>query len=220
MAMRIHATTFLTVLLVLCLSCAGCAQTEKPSKTADVPDPEYGEALNGFAFDLFRALKNEETANSVLVSPFSVSMALSMLHNGANGRTAEEIAAVLGYGDRSEDEINRDHRIMLHSMNESDESYSMNLANAMWMRPAEPIQAAFIETMQENYDALVDELDFSRPDAADVMNRWIASQTGGLIQDMLSPPLSPEAVLYLVNAIHFRADWAVQFEAKDTFDAQ
>ena len=50
--------------------------------------------MNVFAIDLFRTVAAQDAGN-VVVSPYSVSSALSMLYAGASGQTAAEMAAVL-----------------------------------------------------------------------------------------------------------------------------
>ena len=60
-------------------------------------------ACNDFTFRLFRASKEEE---NIVLSPLSVTYALSMLNNGASGETREEIKRALGFGDKEVADIN------------------------------------------------------------------------------------------------------------------
>ena len=52
---------------------------------------------NDFAFDVLKAVNNENT--NAFISPYSLGQALAMIANGAEGETLEEIAAVLKIGD-------------------------------------------------------------------------------------------------------------------------
>lgn len=53
--------------------------------------------LNEFAIDLYRRTLAEKGGN-VVVGPYSVVTALGMIYGGANGTTADEMAAVLHTG--------------------------------------------------------------------------------------------------------------------------
>ena len=85
----------LTVLSVL-IACTALAQTDAPKAIA-LTDAERQlvEQNSDFAFNLFRQTRNTE--NHVL-SPLSITYALGMLNNGADGITREEICQVLSGG--------------------------------------------------------------------------------------------------------------------------
>ena len=51
---------------------------------------------NRFAFDLFSKVREAPSVSSFVLSPLSVTIDLSMLNNGADGVTRQEIDAVLG----------------------------------------------------------------------------------------------------------------------------
>lgn len=55
---------------------------------------------NKLAFNLLKQL-SQENAGSFLCSPLSLQLALAMTVNGAEGKTAEEMLGVLGYGSSS-----------------------------------------------------------------------------------------------------------------------
>jgi serpin B len=62
-------------------------------------------------------------------------------------------------------------------------------------------------------------LDFLKSDAASTINKWISDATKKKIDKMVDSPISPDVVMYLINAIYFKGDWAVKFDAKDTVSA-
>ncbi|MCU0825597.1 MAG: hypothetical protein MUF77_13255, partial [Leptospira sp.] len=91
----------------------------------------------------------------------------------------------------------------------------MAIANAIWYKKEYQVQVPFKQTAQEYYDAEIAGLDMLDPQSVNIINDWIEKQTNNLIQDMLD--IIPEnAVMYLVNAIYFKADWKYQFEVKNT----
>ena len=53
------------------------------------------DANSAFAFDLYRQLIKENSDENIFISPFSIAICLSMALEGARGKTADEMAAVL-----------------------------------------------------------------------------------------------------------------------------
>jgi serpin B len=68
------------------------------------------------------------------------------------------------------------------------------------------------------YNTEVTTLDFSKDSAADTINGWIEDATKGKIERMLEPPIQPDVVLYLINAIYFKGKWTTPFDKDDTRD--
>ncbi len=61
-------------------------------------DLSFDQGVNAFAFDLARQLVERSPDENVAFSPLSVSMALGLLLNGAEGATFEAISRTLRFG--------------------------------------------------------------------------------------------------------------------------
>ena len=75
-------------------------QKEMTDNTPDVRPVTAQEATaikssNNFAFRAFGSISEDEGAKNIFISPLSISMALGMAYNGADGATKE--AAISGY---------------------------------------------------------------------------------------------------------------------------
>jgi len=174
-------------------------------------------AYTGFGFDLFRELRSEGPDGNVFVSPTSAAVALALAYNGAVGRTAEEMATVLGIEEMTRDEVNAANRAWIDALaNTQDRRAELAIANSIWHRPEVTVLEAFTERTERYYDADVWALDFSLPDAADVINAWVEEQTRGRIDEIVEPPIDPRVVAYIINALYFKADWTYQFDPADT----
>ena len=84
------------IVISILMVTAGFAQSDG-TKTISLTDAERTlvQQNSDFAFDLFR--KTRDTENHV-ISPLSITYALGMLNNGAEGVTREEISQVLSGG--------------------------------------------------------------------------------------------------------------------------
>src|SRR5687767_14654534 len=61
---------------------------------------------NNFAFQVFSALRTREAGQNIFISPLSISSALTMTFNDANGSTKEAMRQTLGFGLQTNEEIN------------------------------------------------------------------------------------------------------------------
>lgn len=173
---------------------------------------------NAFAFDLFRqVLINNADEKNIFISPLSVSIALGMAWNGANGETKTEMATALKMSGMTEDEINEYYQIMLSALPEVDPSTKLNIANSIWYRESFPVKDEYLKVNSDYFNAEVRELDFAKSDALNIINGWCAEKTNNLIKNPLDK-ISADAMMYLINAIYFKGIWVKKFE-KDTYKA-
>lgn len=173
------------------------------------------EASNDFTFRLFGRIAADEPDENVFVSPLSVSMAVGMTMNGADGETLEAMRRTLGLGDLTLDEIGRSYRDLIELILGLDPTVTTTIANAIWYRQGFAIEQEFVETNREYFDAEVEALDFSSPGALSTINGWASEQTRGRIPEMLDR-IDPAWVLILMNALYFKGDWTEAFDPDRT----
>jgi serine protease inhibitor len=89
------------------------------------------------------------------------------------------------------------------------------IANAIWYKQEYQVKVPFKDTAREYYNAEIAGLDIHNPNSVNIINNWIAQKTNNLIKDMLDG-IPSNAVMYLVNAIYYKADWKYQFDASKT----
>lgn len=169
---------------------------------------------NVFAFNLFANVKEKlSEGKSFMVSPLSVTYALGMLNNGADGGTKEEICNVLGVNDAAT--MNAFCRKMIDESGKLDPSTKLSIANAVEVNKDYELYDDFIKVVKSNYDAEVENLDFSSPSALKHINDWCSKHTNGLIPEILTE-LDPNAISVLLNAIYFKGIWTNKFDKKET----
>jgi serine protease inhibitor len=175
---------------------------------------ELVEAGNDFALKITRLINDDEPGN-FFISPLSVGYALGMTFNGAAGETKAGMKQTLDFGNLSDDEINKSYYNLTKQLKGMDKKAVMEIANSVWYRQELRVKAQFKEILAEYYDAVAKGLDFANPVSKDVINKWIEDKTHGKIKDMLDQ-IPANAVMYLVNAIYFKADWTHQFDKSAT----
>jgi len=171
-----------------------------------------------FAANIFQKFSDKDSDKNVFFSPFSLSMALSMVYQGADTTTKEEMTETLNYSGMSIEEINQSYIDYMNYFKNLYPQVELNVANSIWAREGFIAKESFIEKNKEVFDAPYSNLDFSKDESCDIMNKWISDSTKGKISKMLNPPISDNIVMYLMNAIYFNGNWAEKFDVSRTKD--
>jgi serine protease inhibitor len=190
-------------------------QKETPKITLHKKSAEIIEADNAFGIELFKEVSHLAGSKNLMISPLSVSYALGMTYNGANGSTLQAFNDVLHFGDLSSEEVNESYKDLMDQLLNLDDQVEFALANSIWYREGFQVLADFIQINQDYFDAAVEEIDFTDPGTVEVINQWIEDKTNNKIQDMLDQ-IPEDAVMYLINAIYFNATWKYEFEKSET----
>jgi serpin B len=150
-----------------------------------------------------------------MISPFSISSALSMVLNGASGETFDAVRHTLRYDDKTIEEINETYLKLMTEMIPVDPRVTMEVANSVWVEKRLTVKQPYIDALKKWYLAEARSIDVNDPGAVDMVNNWIEEKTHDKIQEMLDD-LSPDLAMLLINAVYFNGKWRNQFDAKDT----
>ena len=180
-------------------------------------------AMNGFAVDLYRSVLAAEDGN-VVVGPYSVAFALSMLYAGARGDTADEIADVLhapGIEPAAWHEGINAYDLTLDART-AGSSTEWSSANKVWTAPDLPLRDAYLDVLTGAYGSPLAEIDFGDdPEAARALiNDWVEEATLELIPELWPPnSFSGQTRMVLVNAVAMDAPWEFPFDPAMTVEA-
>ena len=175
-------------------------------------------SANRFAFDLFKpVIAGETEGTNVMISPFSITSALSMTLNGAAGGTFDAVRSALRYDGMSLEEINDTYRRLVTEMIPVDERVVMEIANSVWAENKFPVKKEFITALKDWYMAEARNFDVTDPRSVDMINGWIEEKTHDRIQKMISQ-LDRDLAMLLINAVYFNGKWKHQFDSRLTAD--
>ena len=175
------------------------------SQNADVTD---------FAIRLFKA--SNESGENTLISPLSVLCALAMTANGAEEETLAQMEEVLGM---TTDELNLYLYSYMKNLPQGDK-YKLSLANSIWFTDDErfTVNHDFLQTNADYYGADIYKAPFDKQTLKDI-NNWVKQNTDGMIPEILDQ-IPPEAIMYLVNALAFEAEWSEIYEKNQVRDGE
>ena len=188
-----------------------------------------------FSFTLFDKVVEKED-ESVILSPLSAQIALSMVQNGAAGNTLSEIQQAMGTYAYTNEQVNDYNRLLTErltyrppfcytpspdqSEEKAREEYEATypiceMANGIWTAPRFHILESYKEQMRTCYDAEVGEVDFATQEGIDSINSWVKKKTHQLIPSILNNPDS-DLLTLLANALYFKGSWTSPFDTSLT----
>lgn len=189
-----------------------------PIENDVLPSDDFVRQSGAFSLEFFKhsfaaqQAKNGSGDKSVMVSPLSVMLVLSMTANGADGETLAQMEKALGGldadssgADLNPDELNRYMSAYTANL-PSDKKVKLSIANSIWLHNenAKPNED-FLRTNAAYYNAGIYSSAFDQDTVRDI-NNWVSRNTDGTIENIIDR-ISEDAVMYLINAITFEAEW-------------
>lgn len=177
------------------------------------------EANNRFGLRLLTHLATTTEQKNIFCSPFSIASALAMTYNGAKAATQDAMATALGFSRLNLATLNAVYAHLLARQTSNDPLVHFVTANALWVQAGLELLADFVQRCQTAYGAKIDSLDFAANDgqsAAETINRWVKTQTQGMLEQLVTPGDVASAVLALINAIYFKGSWQAKFDPPQT----
>ena len=214
----------LVLVCAMMLNLTGCATPVQadnlmegviPNKVSALEDTSANHsAVTDFAVRLFKA--SEENGENTLISPLSVLCALAMTANGAEDETLQQMEDVLGM---TTEEMN----LYIYSYMQNlpqDEKYKLSLANSIWITDHErfTVNQDFLQTTADYCGADIYKVPFDQQTCKDI-NNWIKEKTDGMIPSALDK-IPADALMYLINALAFNAEWADIYEKHQVEDGE
>lgn len=189
------------VLLALC-SVSGSINTGAAARIEPVINKEENLIQSVRLTDKIAA---DQKKNNIMLSPTSLNFALGILAEGAAGDTKEKLNEYLGT-----DKYTEYAMVYLEKLNAYNKNGSkLKIADAVWGDDNIALEQKFKESVSENFDSEVKNLDFSDGEAASrSINEWCNKNTEGLIPEIVtSEAISGSTGLCVTNSLYFEAGW-------------
>lgn len=228
MVLKSNILYFTIIISTLVMMSASCEGKHNEIDLNNLPEPinidlrssetEMVSSDQSFAFKFFANVYSEESAdedNSFMVSPLSLSMALAMTMNGAEGETKSAMQETLNLKGFSSDEINSYYKKLREALLSTDPSTQLSIANSIWTNQNVVIKDEFVRKNREFFNSTTQSVNFSDSNTAELINGWASNNTNGLIKKVIEST-KPEDFMYLLNAIYFKGIWTSEFKKNNT----
>ncbi|MCI9074057.1 MAG: serpin family protein [Lachnospiraceae bacterium] len=183
------------------------ANGEAYSPAWNYEDDGSYEALRRFSHGLM--LENMEEENPLL-SPVSAYFALGMAAMGARGETLQEFQEIMG------DNMPAVSRKLMEFYPREQEGMVLNIANSAWVDQELTPNGQWVQEIEEIFRGEGYQGILSSQATMEQINAWCSENTRELVPKMLEDPLDETARLALLDAIYFKGDWEIPFDALNT----
>ena len=153
---------------------------------------------------------------NIVLSPASISDALTMTLNGARGNTASEMQHALSLDGIDLHRADQAWADLITYLDQKKDA-QIRVANSLWLKQGYPFLPAFLQTDHDCFAADAKPLPADLEQAVKTINTWVDERTGGRIPALLDQ-LDPSTAAVLVNTIYVKAGWVSphQFDKADT----
>ena len=190
---------------------------KKADESAEKVSKDIVKANNKLGLEIFSRLAKEEGAKNVMISPLSIAISMAMTANGAVDGALSEMKEVLGFAEMDLPDVNEQFAQLIASLVEADKDMVFEIADSVWMDDAfaPGVKEDFISVLEDFYSAALFTEDFEDAETVGKINSWVSEKTHKKIDKMLKE-IPHDTVMYLINALYFKAGWSTPFNKDET----
>ncbi|XP_062872539.1 serpin peptidase inhibitor, clade F (alpha-2 antiplasmin, pigment epithelium derived factor), member 2b [Trichomycterus rosablanca] len=193
---------------------ATCTSTDENGESSEEEDLEelcghlsptvirqaIGSGIMKFGLELLENMKTNQKQPNVIISPLSVSLALSHLALGAKNETEELLLQRL-----HANTVPCYHKSLKKLLRHVRRN-SLQIASRIYLAHGFKPKQEFVEESLKIYDSKPTPL----TDLEEI-NEWVEKSTHGYVTDFLSS-LPSNLVMMLINAVHYKGEWLRRFD--------
>jgi serpin B len=174
---------------------------------------------NNFALKLYQRLSG--MSGNIVLSPYSISLAMAMAYAGAAGETEKQISEVFNFPVPQQGLHPQFNALDLAlasrgkgAKGQDGKDFRLNIANQIFIQDGFPVLKEYLDILALYYGAGIGILDFENnpEESAQMINLWIEEKTEGLMKDVISEDnIKDGTKLALINTIYLNAAWKIKF---------
>ncbi|MBV8276400.1 MAG: serpin family protein, partial [Verrucomicrobia bacterium] len=172
--------------------------------------------LNLFGISLLVKLMAAGKEENIVISPFSLELALGMVYAGCTGTSAAELGRVVGFSPKTGSQ-----EVLFPGMKLSSAlppAITLKIANSLWCDRSTKLRPTFEAKVKDLFNAQVQSVDLETAETMRAINDWVAKATENRITDLIQQP--PKPPLVLIDAVYFKGAWQHAFSASQNSPAQ
>jgi serpin B len=174
---------------------------------------ELVEKINSFTIDLYGLSLNNYVDENIVLSPFNIYVALTMLYEGTESDTRDELGKALGLYNVDVCEAYQRLLSILPLGSGGDTTFYMG--NAAWFRGVlrESFREDYIEKIEKCFNGEIKYFDDIDQLVYEV-NKWVDVKTNGSIRRLIDrSDVSDFTIAVLVSVIYFKSLWLKEFKS-------
>lgn len=148
----------------------------------------------------------------MIISPLSVSSALALLSQAADGNTYAQLKQTLHLANEKSIVSNQflEHR---ETLEKSTGESTLSIANGVYVQQGYPLSKNFQTIATLKFKSNIESLNFAESaKSADTINHFVEEKTNGKIKELFKPnQFDSDTRTVLVNAVYFKGNWDKPF---------
>jgi len=169
----------------------------------------YKSAMKRFAAETLPQVY--EDGENLVYSPVSFYYTLAMLSMVTEGDTRDQIISALGAG---EQDLYHQIRLMFQKMYWSNARGESKMSASVWLNDDREYNEETLKKLSEQLFAWSYSVPMGTEDADSLMNTWLESACGGLLEGDFETRETDEAML--ISSLYFRDLWVDRFDSSKT----
>lgn len=191
-------------------SCDGFPRAWEPclDENSRTDAPMLQESMTDFSMKLYAYLRESYPSSNLLISPISISGALSHLLLGARDKTRKAIERAVC--------VPHDFHCVHFQMKKLREKLagSLQMASQIYYDPNLNLTESFTNQSVQFYEAEPTRLLMNNSEGnTQMINSWVANKTQNKITKLVDY-VSPDTQMILLNAVSFNGKWKINFDPK------
>ncbi|XP_048374642.1 pigment epithelium-derived factor [Sphaerodactylus townsendi] len=178
-----------------------------------VPVNKLAASVSNFGYNLYRQQSSQTPTANVLLSPFSVAMALSALSLGAGERTEILISRALFYDLLDKAEVHSTYPSLLASIGVP--AKGLKTASRLIMERRLRMKIGFVNELEKSYKFRPRVLTGNTRVDLQEANNWVQQKTSGKVTRFLREIPTGLSIL-LLGAAYLKGKWVTRFDSKLT----
>lgn len=205
---------FSIIAIIMILACCGCGKDNPTNGTGSKDfspillskaETEITSDINDFGLNLFSASYSPE---SQMISPLSVSLAMSMAAYGAGGETYKQISEALGFENESPDDICSYYEKIVSALRNADSKTKFEIANSVWVSDGIDVFDSYKNGISKYFYSDAYSIDFSDPDSIKKIESWVSGKTG--CPYSYQDAFDASSWMILINSLVFKSLWSAE----------
>lgn len=197
--------------------CRAQQRSAQQSATIDCPLDSAAKAIykgeTDMAYSLFEQVDRQGKANeNIIISPLGLAESLSLLANGANGITLDQIMSVLGTDDLSGEKASEVFGKLNDYLAANSREVAMQAASSIWIDSKFKVKGDYTARNRNLLKADTRNTALATEFAMNDINQWCNKQTKGSIRNALAKSLDSGTQMAVFNAMYFNGTWKTTFD--------
>lgn len=221
MKKKLYIGVFITILVGVILGFTKAPATTSFITKTDPVIAKLAPIINAsdmFGLNIFK--EEVSKRKNVIVSPLSLFTLFSIIANGADGETKNQIKTVMNIKAYTDVKLNNDMNNLINWLPGSTKyKYGpiAELYNSIWIDDAYKVKDNFIKTSKAYYNSETMRQNLPTVKTVKDMNKWIATKSKGLIKKPIKK-IDDGTAVAIMNVLYFNDNWAKPFDVATTKD--